>query len=623
MASIVIAADERYLPCVPCTLAQLSRFGRRADGVTLVITAGAVGADLARVTAVASADGLALDVVAISDTEYPSHIDFGPLRIAECLPHLDDVVYLDGNTLICGPLDDLLLWELRHPIGAVPELGGNGIHLFGSARVPYFNAGVLRMSLERMRREQTWDQAVGVLAEHPLLPRPNQDVLNLLFADRFDSLPLAFNVPESHAERYPELALMQDPLIVRFSESPWRRSATSSFAREWRRQDAAAGLLAGAAIEASDASTPVPPSRVRPMGMRDVARKVLPPRVKRPVKAVALRALDRTLCQLEEVRTAIRVGPSIQLEMTPVRNGSKARDETAGCLAEDRGLDLLVSIERSGTNALGRAIREGRPDVHFLSEVYAGHADVVRDAELIDRFPWFADRDPAKLKDLSPAQRGSADRVFAATMSAHAVDFTHAVLANRQGRTLVKIFPQHLHSESLEQVLRVFRPRLLFLRRDNIFTYVSRLRAVSTRSWINSDQTDVPYAIHDREACSYIARCDAWFEAMADAAAELQLDCASVTYDGLFNTGSDVEVLNAFYPGAPMPIDPKTGRLEVGLTVQDRRTDASVLGMIAAATALSPATQAGLLRSPGNSVDWQSVTRKITLRPTDPGGVSH
>ena len=601
LASIVLAADGHHLSSVSCTLAQLGRFGRSAEAVTVLVPASVPDSDLARIRAVASAHDVGLDVVVVPD------LGFGHrrLRLAEHLGHLDDVLYLDVNVLICAPLDQLLGWELRHPLAAVPELGGNGLPLFGAAKVPYFNARVLRMSLERLRREQVWNQALEVALVRPRLR--SQDVLNLLFADRFDSLPIAFNVPESYIDRYPELATMQDPVIVRFDgpTKPWHGPARTPLAREWRRQCAAAWRLSGDGIDGADATPLISGPSAQRAGISDLARAVLPPRVKQSLKSAPVRALDRAVCQLDELRTTIKAGRPLLPARLPATNSPRQSRDRSADVVEDQGLDLLVSIPRSGTTALGKALSVANPDADYFNEVYQGQSEFVGAEDIAARFPWFADGDFTKRRNLTPAERALAWRAFVATMSQNAVAFTHALLAGRQGRSLIKIFPGHLHRGAFEELLHVFRPRLLFLRRDNIFTYVSRIRAFSTRSFVHSDSTDVPYAIDNWEAGKYILDRDEWFDRVAHLAQELQLHCAAVTYDGLFTTGDDVPVLNSFYPGVSLLTDPMSGRLRVDLTVQDRRTDTSVREMITAVNALSPATQAGLLRLPGKSVWWQ------------------
>lgn len=98
----------------------------------------------------------------------------------------------------------------------------------------------------------------------------------------------------------------------------------------------------------------------------------------------------------------------------------------------------------------------------MLNELYLGAEwSNLGDGELVDRFPWFSNGGPDAISDVPPAQRPRAFEAFAARVSEQVVELTHAVLRNRSGRTLIKVFPDQLHPSALEELLQVFRPRLL------------------------------------------------------------------------------------------------------------------------------------------------------------------
>ncbi len=611
MTTVILAADARYLPYVPCSLAQLARFGRRADGVTLVVPPTVTTADVAGAAAAAAALHLEFEIVTldqldplqargiVADPRYVSYFTYSKLLFAEVLQHLDEVLYLDVDTLIRAPIDDLLSWDLRHPLGAVQELINGGTRLFGTARQPYFNAGVLRMSLERFRQERCWDQALTILAEQPGLMHQDQDVLNLMFRDRFDSLPVTFNVLDSCRPYAPELAVLRDPTIVHFTgpNKPWSRSVQSPFAREWRLKS----------LEVAEFSGPLtgqpaaPPGQVVRTPSRNqlysAAKRVLPAGVRRIAKAAVFGTLDRAIHRLEWTKSVLSLSAEPALTWPAITDDSPLPQDMG---SDDRGLDLVVSIARSGTNALGNVIQCSRAEVNYLGEVFMGSSTGMREGELSSSFPWFAAGHPELRKDMPWPQRSETERAFAATMSDHVVEFTSALLASRQGRTLIKIFPDHLHPAAFVELLRVFRPRLLILRRDMVFTYISGLRAAQARSWWGADLTEVAYMVRDREALAYGRKCDNWIHLAAAVADRLKLEHHWLTYSGLFTNGSDVSVLESFYPGTRLPVDPGSGALKSELTVQDRRTDAAVLGIIDAVNGLSAAAQAKLLRLPGN-----------------------
>ncbi len=623
MTTVILAADAQHLPYVPCNLAQLARFGRRAEGVTLMVPPTVTDEDVAGVRAAASALHLKFEVVTVvqldtlrsrgmvADSRHVSSFTYSKLLFAELLQHLDEVLYLDIDTLIRAPIDDLLSWDLRYPLGAVQELVGAGGKLFGTARQPYFNAGVLRMSLERFRQERCWAQALEILAERPGLMHLDQDVLNLMFRDRFDSLPITFNVLDFMRPYASELAVLKDPTIVHFAgkDKPWHRSAQSPFTREWRLQNLDVEKFSGPVIEQPvfsrsvidqsaalpGQSNPSPPGRGR---LLSAVKKVLPVGARPIVKATALESLERAIEQLQRTKSVLSPPGVPPAPTWPEITGDLPPQQSTG--SGDCRLDLLVSIPRSGTNALGDVIRRARPEVNYLDEVFLGFTTGLRDGELSSTFPWFAAAHPDLRKDMPPNQRLKTERALAATMSEHVVEVTSSLLESRQGRTLIKIFPDHLHPAAFVELLRVFRPRLLILRRDIVFSYISLLRALQSGSWWDADSTQVPYRVNDRDAFKHGRKWDNWITLAASAADRLDLENHWLTYSGLFSTGSDVSVLESFYPGPRLPVDTGTGALKSEFSVQDRRTDAAVLGMIKAVSGLSATAQAQLLRLPGN-----------------------
>jgi len=249
MTHIVLAADAAYLEYVPCLLAQISVHGRSCDGVVLLVPPEVAPSRLRGLVRSADEGGLQFQIVevpqiadvvpaeAIQPHNHVSAFTFSKLLIPTVLPALDQVLYLDVDVLVRDSLDPLLGWELTRPIGAVDEIGDGAAHLFGSTRIPYFNAGVLRMSLAELRRIDLLGKSLEILREQPLLPFHDQDVLNLIFRDGHDSLPFAFNVFETIASAgLPAWKVLDDPAIVHFvgPDKPWLDGYHSDLTREWR-----------------------------------------------------------------------------------------------------------------------------------------------------------------------------------------------------------------------------------------------------------------------------------------------------------------------------------------------------------------------------------------------------
>jgi lipopolysaccharide biosynthesis glycosyltransferase len=615
VTTIILAADESYLPYVPCNIAQIGRFGSRADGVVLAVPTGVDEELIAMARSTAAAHGLELKVSfvsaleplhkyrAISNVNHVSYFTYSKLVLAEILPEIDDVLYLDIDTLIRAPLDELLAWKLHHPVGAVHDWA-TGVHLFGTPRRPYFNAGVLRLSLTRMRQEQTWRKAQRIFQTRDL-KIVDQDVFNLLFGDRFDSLPPTYNVFDSLVSQSRGIRVFQDPVIVHFAgpDKPWHLSARSPFAREWRRCYSEVGRILHT-DPATSSNRPSVYGQARKAGkgrLGSAARAVLPVRAKRAARQAVDAAADRALCRLEEIKAAenSRPIPSIYPISAAKVDIEERREVESREARHEAGLDLLISVARSGTNAFGNVIQHSRPQVHWLNELYLGLSEGLREGELLDQFPWFSNGDPNSRAAMKPRERDNATRSLSAAMSENAVAVTRSVLKSRTGRTLIKVFPDQLDPAAFEEVLRIFRPRLLILRRELVFSYISLLRASRTGSWWDADLTDVPFNVTDRAALQYAVRTDGWFDYVAQLAAKLRLESVCFTYSGLFDTGAEIALLESLYPGPSLSTD-AAGRLRSGLGVQDRRSDASVLDMLQGVSRLSSTAQSHLLRLPGN-----------------------
>jgi lipopolysaccharide biosynthesis glycosyltransferase len=638
LKSIVLTADENYLRYIPGLFAQISRFGQRSDGVTLAVPAGISDDYLKPVKAAASIHDIALTVAPVSESDYeqitrftpirygkrPSHFTYARLLLPDMLPDLDEVLYLDVDTMIRAPIDQLLEWDLRHPVGAVPDLAGVGTHLFGTPGAPYFNAGVLLMSLERMRSEKVWEQSLRILETRTEVRLFDQDVLNLVFHDRFDSLPLTYNVSDLIIRRYPGLTALEDPVIVHFNGpvKPWHPSAKSRYAREWRRRYSQATFAAHFSSSPPSDHDPLIDNgaqqfrayrhaRRQGYGQLDsLARAVLPPAAKQAAKTAATGVVDRAMCRLEQIRTGLHPPQLPQMEIASSRTAISRPGEYHGDENTDSGLDLMVSVPRSGTNALGDVIQQSRPNVYWMNELFLGAEwSNLADSEIVERFPWFSNGGHV----LPRAERHRAFESFAAKVSEQVVELTGAILENRAGRTLVKVFPDQLHPSAFEELLRIFRPRLLVLRRESVFTYVSRLRAIRLderdrrygKNFLGSDLTDAPFTLEDRAALQYAVRCDSWFDRVDQLAGNLGLTNVWLTYSGLFDTGADIPLLESFYPGPALPTSSDSRGLQSSLKIQDRRSDTSALGMIKAVSSLSAATQAHLLRLPGRYVKCQ------------------
>lgn len=112
---------------------------------------------------------------------------FARLYLARYLPKVDRVLYLDADTLIRGPLNELFSWDLKGKIfgmvpGIVPEYG--------------YNSGVMVMDLKRMRDEDVFPAMDEHIAKYARAYKcHDQTVINRHFANEITPVDFKYNYP--------------------------------------------------------------------------------------------------------------------------------------------------------------------------------------------------------------------------------------------------------------------------------------------------------------------------------------------------------------------------------------------------------------------------------------------
>lgn len=209
---VAFVTDRSYLPW--CATAVLSCLESHPDGnlTVHVVHDGSVGA--------ADADGLrqlspagdvqvhAVDAGLVDDL--PEVDRFG--RIVWLRFVLDQVVpetasrvlYLDADTLVVDDLSELETFDLQgNDLGAVPNVMAPAdeerLRSLGlAAAESFFNSGVLLFDLEALRARPLLPVAREVLARFGDQIRwPDQDVLNVVYADAWTPLDPRYNVMNS------------------------------------------------------------------------------------------------------------------------------------------------------------------------------------------------------------------------------------------------------------------------------------------------------------------------------------------------------------------------------------------------------------------------------------------
>jgi lipopolysaccharide biosynthesis glycosyltransferase len=212
---VVMVTDEAYAPWCATTIVSVGQACGAGRVRIHVLHPEAMSAE-ARRRLVVSGDDHGVEVLCqvIDETSIAMLPTKGPalggrmswVRVAlpSALPELDRVIYLDADTYVVQPLDEL--WELaldEAPIAAVTNVTDESMHdhlasLGVHRAADYFNAGILVMDLERWRDDAVPDALVRFVVERQLpLPWFDQDAMNAVFAGGWHRLHPRWNTMNS------------------------------------------------------------------------------------------------------------------------------------------------------------------------------------------------------------------------------------------------------------------------------------------------------------------------------------------------------------------------------------------------------------------------------------------
>lgn len=148
------------------------------------------------------------------------------------------IIYLDGDIIVRGSLQQLWDTEMGKevPIAGVPDSEYSDVGHYNRLRYPmelgYFNSGVLLINLDYWRQHNVLNDFLKIVEDKRAVLRcHDQDVLNYLFRENKQLLPLKYNMQNNFLYRRELVPLpwtldeqiaegQQNPFIVHFATAP-------------------------------------------------------------------------------------------------------------------------------------------------------------------------------------------------------------------------------------------------------------------------------------------------------------------------------------------------------------------------------------------------------------------
>ena len=174
---------------------------------------------------------------------YPLEIYYR-IFAARYLPrNLDRILYLDPDIIVNGNLQHLYGLSLDDYYFAAASHIGKALTAVNSIRLnmeedsPYINSGVMLMNLERLRREQKYEDVFEFIEKRKkLLMLPDQDIISSLYGSKIYALdPFRYNMTERlyqmHKPFEKELTLdwvRTNSVIIHYCgrNKPWKENYT-------------------------------------------------------------------------------------------------------------------------------------------------------------------------------------------------------------------------------------------------------------------------------------------------------------------------------------------------------------------------------------------------------------
>ncbi len=177
------------------------------------------------------------------------------LILSKLLKDCDKCIYIDGDTVVLDNLFSLYSIDLAdNYIGAVEAIGYyedkeyhmNRLNIEQEDKFKYYNAGVLLMNLKQLREDNVVDKFMSMIGNE--FESQDQDIINVVCADRIVSISAAYNVMTKYTEwddnrflnimgesNYNEYKKqINKPVIIHYADKvkPWNDTSLT-YANHW------------------------------------------------------------------------------------------------------------------------------------------------------------------------------------------------------------------------------------------------------------------------------------------------------------------------------------------------------------------------------------------------------
>lgn len=204
----------------------------------------------------------------------------------------------------------------------------------------------------------------------------------------------------------------------------------------------------------------------------------------------------RDLKALHAGLNAVRLFPSYASSFTVItlRNLTKPEPDTT-----KSKLVFIMSCPRSGTTALGSLLKQPETGFNYYGEFFAFNQWSKIIYKISNMYPTFHAR--FLINFFGQKKAWKYYRFESAKLNPARV--IRSTLKN-PGIHIFKIFPYHLHDETLAKIIIEFRPQIVFIRRNHLDRYISHMKAHDSGVWHGKDSSDVVIEVNEKRLQGYM-----------------------------------------------------------------------------------------------------------------------
>jgi len=206
----------------------------------------------------------------------------------------------------------------------------------------------------------------------------------------------------------------------------------------------------------------------------------------------------------------------------------------------DSRLVFIISFPRSGTTALGSILQQSNTHVNYLGEFFAlNHLhEIVFDMSIY--YPFFAPR--WSVGYLIEKRKWCHPHRFEKLK----LDPTKALasLMKIPGTHVIKIFPTHLYNQTLEQLIKKFKPEIVFIRRNHLDRLISHKKAQATGVWHGVETDLLEVQIDEKELNECVQGHEQFYREVVQIARKASSEFLDVEYENLFSPNEMEKVLS-------------------------------------------------------------------------------